>query len=88
MRGGIQDGAAELYHQVLPSRTRAQQANLYPDNLSNYFKLEPGHAYTVVIRRSRGLPTVDELGRPLKEVEVRCSFDVPDYGIPRVTHPR
>ena len=61
---------------------------VYPMNLSGFFKIEPGHAYTVVIRRSRGLPKVDELGRPLKDVEVSCSFDVPDYGIPRPTRRR
>jgi hypothetical protein len=61
---------------------------VYPMSLSSDFKIEPGHAYTVVIRRSRGLPKVDELGRPLKEVEVSCSFDVPDYGIPRPTRHR
>jgi len=64
------------------------QQTVYPVDLSNLFKIEPGHAYTVVVRRSRGLPMIDELGRPLKEVEVSCSFDVPDYGIPRVTHHR
>jgi hypothetical protein len=61
---------------------------VYPLTLSAFFKIEPGHAYTVVIRRSRGLPKVDELGRPLKDVEVSCSFDVPDYGIPRPTRRR
>jgi hypothetical protein len=57
-------------------------------NLANYFKIEPGHAYTVTIHRSRGLPKVDEHQKPIKEVEVSCSFDVPDAGIPRVTHSR
>ena len=70
-------------HQLAPM----QQA-VYPVNLSDYFKIEPGHAYTVVIRRSQGLPKDDELGRPLKEVEVSCSFEVPDFGIPRPTRHR
>ena len=71
------------HHHLAPT-----QQTVYPVDLSNLFKVEPGHAYTVVVRRSRGLPTVDELGRPIKDVEVSCSLDVPDYGIPRVTRHR
>ena len=54
-------------------------------DLLNYFKIEPGHAYKVVIRRSKGLPKVDEVGRPLKEIEVSCSFEVPEVGLLRQT---
>jgi len=53
-------------------------------DLSNYFKIEPGHAYRVIIRRSQGLPAVDEAGRPVTAIEVSCSFEVPDIGL-RVT---
>lgn len=52
-------------------------------DLSKLFRIEPGHAYKVTIRRSRGLPKTDESGKPLKAVEVSCSFEVPDYGILR-----
>jgi hypothetical protein len=71
------------HHHLAP-----MQQTVYPVDLSNFFKIEPGHAYTIVIRRSRGLPMVDEIGKPLKEVEVSYSFDVPDYGIPRATRHR
>ena len=54
-------------------------------DLLNYFKIEPGHAYKVVIRRSKGLPKVDEVGRPLKEIEVSCSFEAPEVGLLRQT---
>jgi hypothetical protein len=37
----------------------------------------------VIIRRSRGLPKTDADSKPVKNVEVGCSFDVPDYGILR-----
>ena len=71
------------HHHLAPM----QQAR-YPVDLSELFKIEPGRAYTVVVRRSRGLPTVDEAGKPLKEVEVRYSFEVRDEGIPRATRHR
>jgi hypothetical protein len=71
------------HHHLAPT-----QQTVHPVDLSNLFKVEPGHAYTIVVRRSRALPKVDELGRPIKDVEVSCSFDVPDYGIPRVTRHR
>jgi hypothetical protein len=54
-------------------------------NLADYFKIGPSRAYTVTIRRSRGLPKIDEYQKPIKDVEVSCSFDVPDFGIPRST---
>jgi hypothetical protein len=70
-------------HQLAP-----MQKTVYTVGLSRYFKIEPGRAYTVVVRRSRGLPKVDEAGRPLKDIEVSCSFDVPNYGITRPAHRR
>jgi hypothetical protein len=72
---------------VSPSVSVIQLAPLQEVNseldLSNYLKILPGHAYKVIIRRSQGLPTTDELGRALKEVEVSCSIDVPEIGLPR-----
>ena len=52
-------------------------------DLAKRFEIKPGQAYKVTIRRSRGLPKTDEDGKPLKNVEVSCSFDVPDNGILR-----
>jgi hypothetical protein len=54
-------------------------------DLSNYFKIEPGRAYKVIVRRLQGLPKVDEVGRPVKEVEVSCSFEVPETGLRATT---
>jgi hypothetical protein len=52
-------------------------------DVSKRHEIRPGEAYKVTIRRSRGLPTTDEDGKALKNVEVSCSFDVPNYGILR-----
>jgi hypothetical protein len=52
-------------------------------NLAQLFQIRPGQAYKVRIRRSKGLPKVDEHGKPLKDPELRCTVDIPDYGIPR-----
>jgi len=54
-------------------------------DLSNYFRILPAHAYKVTIRRSQGLPATDEFGKSLKEVEVSCSFEVSERGLPRDT---
>jgi hypothetical protein len=52
-------------------------------NIAKVFQIEPGHAYRVTLRRFRGLPTTDEAGKPLQQVEINCSFEVPEYGILR-----
>ena len=52
-------------------------------DVSKLFDIAPRKAYTVTIRRSRGLPKIGEDGKPLKNAEVSCSFDVPEYGILR-----
>jgi hypothetical protein len=75
--GAVNVGLASRF-QLVP-----MQATTLKIDLSNYFKIEPGHAYKVTVRRSEGFPAVDEAGKPLKEVEASCSFDVPDYGLLR-----
>jgi len=52
-------------------------------NLAQLYQLKPGQAYTVRIWRSKGLPTVDEGGKPLRDPELRCTIKIPDYGIAR-----
>jgi hypothetical protein len=52
-------------------------------NIAKVFQIEPGHAYKVTLRRFRGLPETDEAGKPLQQVEISCSFEVPDVGILR-----
>jgi hypothetical protein len=52
-------------------------------NLAQLYQLKPGQDFTVRIWRSKGLPTVDESGKPLKDVELRCTIKIPDYGIAR-----
>jgi len=52
-------------------------------DLSSFFQVEAGQAYKVTLRRSRGLPKTDEAGKPLKQVEIGCSFEVPEVGILR-----
>jgi hypothetical protein len=59
-----------------------QETTLKAD-ISKFFQIEPGHAYKVTVRRTRGLPKNDETGKPLKQVEISCSFEVPDVGILR-----
>lgn len=51
--------------------------------LADQYQLKPGQAYTIRIWRSEGLPKVDEHGKPLKEVELRYTLKIPDYGIAR-----
>jgi hypothetical protein len=46
-------------------------------------QIKPGQAYKVKIRRTRGLPTVDENGKPLKQFEVSCTVEIPEHGILR-----
>jgi hypothetical protein len=50
-------------------------------DVSRRIEIKQGQAYRVTIRRSEGLPLKDEGGKPLKDVEVGCTFEVPDYGI-------
>jgi hypothetical protein len=50
-------------------------------DVSKRFEIKPGQAYKVTIRRSRGFPRKDEDGKPIKNEEVSCSFEVPYYGI-------
>ena len=52
-------------------------------DLSWQYEIRTGQEYRVTIRRSRGIPRNDAEGKPLKKVEVSCSFEVPDYGILR-----
>jgi hypothetical protein len=52
-------------------------------NIAKVFQIEPGHAYTVTLRRFRGLPKTNEAGKPLQQIEIGCSFEVPEYGILR-----
>jgi len=52
-------------------------------NLAKVFQIEPGHAYKITLRRFRGLAKTDEAGKPLQQVEINCSFEVPNVGILR-----
>ena len=45
-------------------------------NLAQLYQLKPGQAFTVGIWRSKGLPAVDENGKPLKDVELRCTVEI------------
>ena len=65
-------------HDLVPLQEMAMKMDL-----ARLFEIRPGQAYHVVIRRSRGIPKSDEEGKPIKDVELSCSFDVPSYGILR-----
>ena len=86
-RGRRVEGADTSNSRLVLSLTPVQLAPLQETahalDLSNFFQIEPGHAYKVTLRRSKGLPKTDVEGKPLKEVEVSCSFEVRDYGILR-----
>ena len=52
-------------------------------DVSTHYEITPGRGYRITLRRSRGLPAVDEDGKPLKNIEVSYYLGVPDYGILR-----
>ena len=52
-------------------------------DLSEYYQVQPGQAYKIGIKRTKGLPIVDEGGKPLKRVEVSCSVEISEFGILR-----
>lgn len=86
-RGRRVEGAEAGKRSVVLSSTLVQLVPLQETtrevDLSNFFEIRPGQAYKVTFRRSRGIPKTDADGKPLKEAELSCSFDVPDYGILR-----
>jgi hypothetical protein len=47
------------------------------------YQVHPGQAYKIRLKRTKGLPTVDVSGKPLKQVEVSCSVEIPEFGILR-----
>ena len=59
-----------------------QQVTLKADVFS-LFKLKVGHAYKVIIRRTRGFPTKDDAGKPLQQIELSCMIEIPAVGILR-----
>ena len=86
-RGRRVEGAEAAKRSVVLSSTLVQLVPLQETtrevDLSNFFEIRPGQAYKVTIRRSQGIPKIDAAGKPLKDAELSCSFDVPDYGILR-----
>ena len=74
-------------HRILLSASVIELAPLreFKDkvDLSEYYQVRPGQPYKIGIKRTKGLPTVDEGGKPLKRVEVSRTVEVPDYGILR-----
>jgi hypothetical protein len=52
-------------------------------DIAMFYRVRPGQAYKIKVRRAAGLPGVDEAGKPLKQVEVSCSVDIPEIGLLR-----
>jgi hypothetical protein len=63
-------GARPAGHSVSVSVTDLEPSEQFTDrlNLASAFQLRPGGTYTVKLRRSRDLPPVDAMGRPLPEL--------------------
>ncbi|MGA3237229.1 MAG: hypothetical protein ABSG03_13055 [Bryobacteraceae bacterium] len=45
--------------------------------VSRIYKIEPGQAYTVTLRREEGLPKVDQVGKAVKRPGLSCSLAIP-----------
>lgn len=52
-------------------------------NFAVFYQVRRSREYKIRIKRTQGLPTVDESGKPLKQAEVSCSVEIPAFGIPR-----
>jgi hypothetical protein len=68
----------------------AGSANLTPGeenyvqmNLKQIYQVEPGRAYTIKLKRSAGLPKLDEYGKPLQQRELSCTVVIDERGVPR-----
>jgi hypothetical protein len=58
---------------LLPSQETAAR-QMY---VSRIYKIKPGQAYTVELRREAGLPKADQTGRPVKHPGLACSLAIP-----------
>ena len=52
-------------------------------NVSKIYQVVSGKAYTIEIRRSAGLPKVDEYGKPLQQRELSCTVVIDERGVLR-----
>ena len=55
----------------------------YKFDFSAAYEVRPGQAYKIRIKRTQGLPTADESRKAVKQVEVSCSVEIPDFAILR-----
>jgi hypothetical protein len=52
-------------------------------DLSKFYQVVSGSAYTIKMKRSAGLPKVDEYGRPLHQRELSCTVVIDERGVLR-----
>jgi hypothetical protein len=52
-------------------------------DLSVLYQIQPGRAYKIRVKRSKGLPQKDQYGRPTERSEVSVVVDIPEMGILR-----
>jgi hypothetical protein len=52
-------------------------------NVSKIYQVVSGKAYTIRIKRSVGLPKVDEYGKPLQQGELSCTVVIDQRGVLR-----
>ena len=52
-------------------------------DLSKLYQIKPGHGYRVTLLRWRGLWVKDAKGKLLKNGQIGCRFEVPEWGVLR-----
>jgi hypothetical protein len=52
-------------------------------DVSQIYQVVPGRAYKIRIKRSAGLPKVDEYGKPLQQRELSCTVIIDERGVLR-----
>lgn len=58
------------------------EENYVQMNIKQIYQVEPGRAYTIKMKRSVGLPKVDEHGKPLQQPELSCTVTIDERGVP------
>lgn len=52
-------------------------------DLSKFYQVVSGRAYTIKMKRSVGLPMIDEHGKPLQQWELSCTVTIDERGVLR-----
>ncbi len=52
-------------------------------DISKIYQVQPGKPYTIKLKRTSGLPTVDEYGKPVQRRELSCTVVIDEKGVLR-----